>query len=54
MPQISAVMQVAEALAKQGIPLISDGGVRYSGDFAKALAAGASSVPASMEPTITA
>jgi len=43
-PQISAVMQVAEALAKQGIPLISDGGVRYSGDFAKALAAGAYAV----------
>ena len=40
-PQISAVMQVAEALSKKGIPLISDGGVRYSGDFAKALAAGA-------------
>ncbi|MDP3859205.1 MAG: IMP dehydrogenase [Stagnimonas sp.] len=43
-PQISAVMQVAEALAKQGIPLIADGGVRYSGDFAKALAAGAYAV----------
>ena len=43
-PQISAVMQVAEALAKQGIPLIADGGVRYSGDFAKALAAGAYTV----------
>jgi len=43
-PQISAVMQVAEALAKRGIPLISDGGVRYSGDFAKALAAGAYAV----------
>jgi len=43
-PQISAVMQVAEALAKKGIPLIADGGVRYSGDFAKALAAGAYAV----------
>ena len=43
-PQISAVMNVAEALAKRGIPLIADGGVRYSGDFAKALAAGAYAV----------
>ena len=42
-PQISAVMNVAEAL-KERIPLISDGGVRYSGDFAKAIAAGASAV----------
>ncbi len=40
-PQISAVMSVAEALKKKGIPLISDGGIRYSGDFAKAVAAGA-------------
>jgi IMP dehydrogenase len=40
-PQISAVMNVAEALKKKGIPLISDGGIRYSGDFAKAVAAGA-------------
>ncbi|HEY0974859.1 MAG TPA: IMP dehydrogenase [Solimonas sp.] len=43
-PQIGAVMSVAEALKSQGIPLISDGGVRYSGDFAKALAAGAYAV----------
>ncbi|TJY65234.1 IMP dehydrogenase [Sinimarinibacterium sp. CAU 1509] len=40
-PQISAVMQVAEALKSKGLPLIADGGVRYSGDFSKALAAGA-------------
>jgi IMP dehydrogenase len=40
-PQISAVMSVAEALKKKGIPLIADGGIRYSGDFAKAIAAGA-------------
>ncbi|MGH8459967.1 MAG: IMP dehydrogenase, partial [Stenotrophobium sp.] len=40
-PQISAVIAVAEALKKKGVPLIADGGVRYSGDFAKALAAGA-------------
>jgi IMP dehydrogenase len=43
-PQISAVMAVAEALKKRKIPLIADGGVRYSGDFSKALAAGAYAV----------
>ncbi|MEQ1438711.1 IMP dehydrogenase [Fontimonas sp. SYSU GA230001] len=43
-PQISAVMHVAEALKNKGVPLIADGGVRYSGDFAKALAAGAYAV----------
>ena len=43
-PQISAVMAVAEALKDKGIPLIADGGVRYSGDFSKALAAGAYAV----------
>lgn len=43
-PQISAVMNVAKALEKSGVPLISDGGIRYSGDFAKAIAAGASCV----------
>ncbi|MGB5733889.1 MAG: IMP dehydrogenase, partial [Thiohalocapsa sp.] len=40
-PQISAVAEVADALAKRGIPLIADGGIRYSGDIAKALVAGA-------------
>jgi len=40
-PQISAVAEVAEALAKKGVPLIADGGIRYSGDIAKALVAGA-------------
>lgn len=40
-PQISAVSNVAKALEGSGIPLIADGGVRYSGDVAKALAAGA-------------
>jgi IMP dehydrogenase len=45
-PQISAVMAVAGALARSGIPLIADGGIRYSGDFAKALAAGAHAVMA--------
>ena len=42
-PQITAVMNVANALQDR-IPLISDGGVRYSGDFAKAIAAGAAAV----------
>jgi len=40
-PQISAILNVAEALEKSGVPLIADGGVRYSGDIAKALGAGA-------------
>ncbi|MGB5306811.1 MAG: IMP dehydrogenase [Gammaproteobacteria bacterium] len=43
-PQISAVANVADELRKDGIPLIADGGIRYSGDIAKALAAGAWSV----------
>ncbi|PPE74688.1 IMP dehydrogenase [Solimonas fluminis] len=43
-PQIGAVMSVAAALKGSGIPFISDGGIRYSGDFAKALAAGAYAV----------
>jgi IMP dehydrogenase len=43
-PQISAVADVAEALREKGVPLISDGGIRYSGDIAKALVAGAYSV----------
>jgi len=43
-PQISAVANVAEALASANVPLIADGGIRYSGDVAKALAAGAHAV----------
>jgi IMP dehydrogenase len=43
-PQISAVSNVAAALAGSGVPLIADGGVRYSGDVSKALAAGAYTV----------
>ncbi len=43
-PQIMAVDSVAAALQGSGIPLIADGGIRYSGDIAKAIAAGASSV----------
>ncbi len=43
-PQITAIQNVADALQGSGIPLIADGGVRYSGDIAKALAAGAHAV----------
>jgi IMP dehydrogenase len=43
-PQLSAVMEAAEALKGTGIPVIADGGIRYSGDVAKALAGGASTV----------
>ena len=43
-PQVSAVAEVAEAVQQRGIPLIADGGIRYSGDIAKALVAGAYSV----------
>ncbi|MBQ0122003.1 MAG: IMP dehydrogenase [Bacteroidales bacterium] len=43
-PQLTAVMDVADALKGSGIPLIADGGLRYSGDIVKALAAGASTV----------
>ena len=43
-PQITAIDGVAKALLGTGIPLIADGGIRYSGDIAKAIAAGASSV----------
>jgi IMP dehydrogenase len=43
-PQISAVAEVAETLASSGVPLIADGGIRYSGDIAKAIVAGAHSI----------
>lgn len=43
-PQISAIANVVKAIGKHGVPVIADGGIRYSGDIAKALAAGASSV----------
>ena len=43
-PQITAVANVAEALVDSGVPLIADGGIRYSGDIAKAIAAGAHAV----------
>ncbi|HEY8192194.1 MAG TPA: IMP dehydrogenase [Alphaproteobacteria bacterium] len=40
-PQLTAIMDVAEACAKRGVPVIADGGIKYSGDLAKAVAAGA-------------
>lgn len=43
-PQLTAIHNVAEALKGSGVPLIADGGIRFSGDVAKALAAGASAV----------
>lgn len=43
-PQLTAIMECAEEAAKSGVPIIADGGLRTSGDAAKAIAAGASSV----------
>ena len=45
-PQLTAVMMAAEALKGTGIPIIADGGIRYSGDIVKALAGGASTIMA--------
>jgi IMP dehydrogenase len=42
MPQLTAIIDVVEAAAAAGVPAVADGGIRYSGDLAKALAAGAS------------
>ncbi len=44
MPQLSAIMEVAEVCAKLNIPIIADGGIKFSGDIAKALTAGANCV----------
>ncbi|RCL03317.1 MAG: IMP dehydrogenase [Candidatus Tokpelaia sp. JSC161] len=43
-PQLAAILGAVEAANKDGIPVIADGGIKYSGDFAKALAAGAAAV----------
>ena len=43
-PQITAIANVVEAVGKKGIPIIADGGIRFSGDIAKAIAAGADTV----------
>jgi IMP dehydrogenase len=43
-PQLTAVMEVAKALKGKGVPVIADGGIRFTGDIVKALAAGANSV----------
>jgi len=43
-PQLTAIMECAKAASKHGVPMIADGGIRYSGDIVKALAAGASTV----------
>lgn len=46
MPQLTAIYEAAEALKGTGIPVIADGGIRYSGDIVKALVAGASTIMA--------
>ncbi len=46
MPQLTAIYEVSQALKGSGIPVIADGGIRYTGDIVKAIAAGASSVMA--------
>ncbi len=43
-PQLSAIMEVADAIAGSGVPVIADGGIRYTGDIPKAIAAGADTV----------
>ncbi len=46
MPQLTAIMEAAQALKRSGVPVIADGGIRYTGDMVKALAAGASCIMA--------
>ncbi|MBI3233923.1 MAG: IMP dehydrogenase [Bacteroidetes bacterium] len=45
-PQLTAIMEAAEAVKGSGVPIIADGGIRYSGDMVKAIVAGASSIMA--------
>lgn len=45
-PQLTAIIEASEALKKMGVPVIADGGIRYTGDMVKAIAAGASCVMA--------
>jgi IMP dehydrogenase len=45
-PQLTAIMHVADVMKKYGVPVIADGGIRFTGDIVKALAAGASSIMA--------
>lgn len=45
-PQLSAILNAAQALKKSGVPVIADGGIRYTGDMVKALVAGASTIMA--------
>lgn len=45
-PQLTAVLEAAQACQKRGIPIIADGGIKYSGDMVKAIAAGADSIMA--------
>jgi IMP dehydrogenase len=45
-PQLSAIMDAAQAIKNSGVPIIADGGIRYTGDLAKAIVAGASSIMA--------
>ena len=44
MPQVSAIMDSYEVAKEYGIPIIADGGIKYSGDITKAIAAGANAV----------
>ncbi len=46
MPQLSAIYEVSQAASKHGVPVIADGGIRYSGDIVKAIAAGGSCIMA--------